>query len=74
MGQHYPRAMVGEKVPAHCARCRRITEHVIVAHTEHSAKVGHCVDPKHPPLNPLSKEQERRKKKQEQERMNSRLF
>lgn len=74
MAEHYPKKMVGEKVPAYCTRCKRVTDHVIVSHTEHSGRMGHCVDPKHPPLRKYSREQERRMKKAEREARNPRLF
>jgi len=74
MGEHYPKSMIGQKVLAHCDRCRRTTEHVIVAHTENSGRLGACVDAKHPKLNRYSQAQERKMKKAERERQNPRLF
>lgn len=73
MGQHYAKSMVGEKTPAWCASCGRMTDHVIVSHTEHAAKLGHCVDPAHP-RKKLTQAQQRRKEQAEHERQNPRLF
>ena len=72
MGEHYPESAIGEKVFAHCSVCGRTTEHVVVRHSEHAGKLGHCVDPKHP-KSKMTKRQEKAAADEKRRRQNPEL-
>ena len=73
MGEHYPKSAVGEKVPKWCGQCMRITEHIIVQHSEHAGRLGHCVDPQHPQKG-MSKTQLKNEERREKQKREPLLF
>lgn len=77
MSEHYPESAIGSSVLHFCSQCKRLTDHLVVKHSEHAGRLGHCVDPQHPKPggeDGLSVKQRKRREKQEKERQNLRLF
>lgn len=74
MSHHYTESLIGGKDFAWCNRCGRQTEHLIVRHSEHAGRLGHCVDPEHPAPPELSKKQQVDRARREKEKQNPSLF
>jgi hypothetical protein len=75
MSQHYPESLIGETDETWCATCGRMTKHLIVRHSEHAGRLGHCLE-HGPKVNERgeSKSQEKRREQREQEEKNPKLF
>lgn len=71
MSEHYPESAIGAAVQRWCATCCRWTRHVIVRHSEHAGRVGHCLEHE---AQAMTKKQIERAKKLDEERRNPRLF
>ena len=66
MSQHYTKNTIADT--AYCPQCKRRTLHRV-----DDRRLGPCIDPDHP-VRELSKKQEKRRREQEHERQNPRLF
>lgn len=71
VSEHFPESSIGQETLAHCKTCNRQTRHVIVRHSEHAGRVGHCLEHEAPNM---TRKQRERIHKIEQERRNPRLF
>jgi hypothetical protein len=74
MGEHYRRGQT--EAESWCARCRRFTLHRVdhpVPPAKGGGRLGPCLDAKHPALG-LSKDQQKRRDRQERERQQPKLF
>lgn len=78
MGEHYPRSMAGETLESWCNACEGWTPHLIVVHTEHASRLGHCLKCQEKREERARIERERKeqqeKERAEHERQNPRMF
>jgi ribosomal protein L44E len=66
MSEHYTKNVIADTT--WCAKCQRHTLHRV-----DSGRLGPCIDPKHP-VPAITKKQEKRRREQEKERQQPRLF